>query len=251
METKDVSVKEQMIFGFRAVEEALLSGKEVQKIFLSQERKGAGLSSIKEFVRERNIPVQFVPKQRLNTMTRGNHQGIIALISPVAFASLENIIAQTFEKGIAPLILMTDGITDVHNLGAIARSAESLGVHALVIPSKDSAPVNAEAIKISSGALLHLSVCRTGNLVSSIQYMKDAGLQVIACTEKSERTIDKIDFHLPSAIVVGSEFSGIGKEILSLADFQVKVPMQGKISSLNVSVAAGIILYEAQRQRMK
>ena len=201
------------------------------------------------------MPFQFVPAEKLDIICQKNrlrsvsHQGVLAFVSAITYHDLTQVIPFVFEKSETPLILVLDEITDVRNFGAIARTAECAGVHAIIIPKKGSAQINTDAVKTSAGALNHIPVCRVDSLKSTIQFLKDSGLQIIACTEKAVENIQNINYTVPSAIVLGSEESGISTEIIKAADHLVKIPLFGKIASLNVSVATGIILYEAIRQR--
>ncbi len=204
---------------------------------------------VRELVRTYNIPMQQVPIEKLNLLTKANHQGVVAFVSPIAFANLDNIVAEVFEKGETQKLLMLDNITDVRNFGAICRSAECQGFHAIIIPDKGSAQLNEDAVKTSAGALFHIPICRVSSLIKTVEALQMSGLQVTACTEKTDDLIDKIDFTTPHCIVMGSEEFGISNEIIRKADNLGKINMMGKTSSLNVSVAAGIIMYELNRQR--
>jgi 23S rRNA (guanosine2251-2'-O)-methyltransferase len=192
---------------------------------------------------------QQVPVEKLNRLTLKNHQGVVAFISPIIYQKIENIIPEIFEKGETPLILVLDCITDVRNMGAIARTAECAGVQAIVVPSKGSAQINPDAVKTSAGALYKIPVCRHDNLVQTVRFLQESGLQIVCCTEKTNDFIYKPDYSAPTAIVMGSEEDGVRNEIIRIADHLAKIPMYGEIESLNVSVATGVILYEAIRQR--
>jgi 23S rRNA (guanosine2251-2'-O)-methyltransferase len=240
-----------VVFGLRAIIETLRAGKEVDKIFLLNEGLQSELiPELVELAKQNSVPVQRVPIFKLNKITTKNHQGAVAFVSAIEYASLDNIIDKTFEVGKVPLILILDRITDVRNFGAIARTAEGAGVDAIVIPDKNAAQINSDAIKTSAGALNFVPVCRVKGLVNTIKYLKDCGLQIIACTEKTGNSLYEVDFTVPTAIVVGSEEEGISEQILHQATHQARINMLGKIESLNVSVSAGIILYEAVRQRV-
>jgi 23S rRNA (guanosine2251-2'-O)-methyltransferase len=191
-----------------------------------------------------------VPGEKLDRITRKNHQGIIAYISAVEYANIEELMPLLFETGKTPLILILDGITDVRNFGAIARSAECAGVHAIIIPEKGAAQVNADAVKTSAGALLRIPICRVRRLSESLKFLKNSGLQVLAATEKGADYYYKVDMTLPTAIIMGAEDTGVYVENLKLADKNIKIPILGEIESLNVSVAASLIIYEAVRQRL-
>jgi 23S rRNA (guanosine2251-2'-O)-methyltransferase len=241
--------KENTIFGIRPVIEALKSGKEIEKIMIQKGLRGEGFHGLNSLVKELEIPVQFVPVDKLNQITRLNHQGVIAFISEIGYQKLESIIPFSYEQGKVPLILVLDRITDVRNLGAISRTADCAGVDGLLLPEKGSAQLNAVAIKTSAGALYKLPVCRSHNLKESILFMKNSGLRIIAATEKASIDYTEADFTKPTALIVGSEEDGVSEEYLKLTDQRVRIPLHGEIESLNVSVATGIILYEILRQR--
>ena len=239
----------QMVFGIRAIMEAITSGKEIEALYI-QRGGGGGLSQeLKSLLTEYNITAQQVPVEKLNRLTAKNHQGAVAFISPIVYDKIENIIPQIFEKGEVPLILVLDSITDVRNMGAIARTAECAGVHALVIPVKGSAQINPDAIKTSAGALYKIPVCRHDNLVHTVKFLQESGLQMVCCTEKTTENIYTPDYTVPTAIIMGSEEDGIRNEIIRISDHLARIPMFGEIGSLNVSVSTGVILYEAIRQR--
>lgn len=243
------------IFGIRPIAEAIRSGKDIEKIFFQQgtpRTRGRLMCELNDEIKKFKIPFQFVPAQKLNHIVKSrNHQGVVALISPVSYSSIEDIIPAIFEKGETPLVIILDRITDVRNFGAICRSAECAGAHAIIIPSHGNAQINSDAIKTSAGAIFNIPICRSENLKQTIDFLKKSGLSIIACMEKSERTIYETNFSLPTALLFGSEENGISQEYLKLSDVQAKIPLFGKIQSLNVSVSAGIVLYEAVRQRMK
>ncbi len=242
----------EFVFGLRAIIETIKSGKDIDKLLLSTDadKDSEIMKELLLLLRERGIPYSRVPVQRLDKLTSKNHQGAICFVSAVNFASLDNVIADTFEQGKIPLILVLDRITDVRNFGAIARTAECAGVHAIVIPTKDAAQLNSDAMKTSAGGLNFVPVCREKNLHSAVMNLQYMGLQVIACSEQTERFIYQADFTAPTVILLGSEEDGISNDLLKLADMKVKIPMYGKIDSLNVSVSAGVAIYEAIRQRM-
>lgn len=239
----------QMVFGIRAVIEAIRSGKEIESLYIQRGIGGGLLNELKVLLNEYGILAQQVPIEKLNRITAKNHQGVIAIISPIVYQKIENIIPEIFERGETPLILVLDGITDVRNMGAIARTAECAGVHAIVIPAKGSAQINADGIKTSAGALYKIPVCRHDNFMQTTRFLQESGLQLVACTEKTNDYIYKPDYTVPTAIIMGSEEDGIRNEIIRIADYLAKIPMFGEIESLNVSVSTGIILYEAIRQR--
>jgi 23S rRNA (guanosine2251-2'-O)-methyltransferase len=242
---------ENLVVGLRPVMEAVQAGREVEKVLVKTGLNGDLARVLLELLRERHIPVQHVPIEKLNSLTANHHQGVVAFTSPVPYADLEEVVVRVIESGEVPLIVLLDGVTDVRNFGAIARSAECAGAHALVLPAKGAAPVNADALKTSAGALSRIPVCRTPNLPSAIYYLKDSGLQLVAATEKADALLYSCDFRLPTALVMGAEDTGISRPVLKLADRQVHIPLQGAIGSLNVSAATAVALFEAVRQRQK
>jgi 23S rRNA (guanosine2251-2'-O)-methyltransferase len=239
------------VYGIRSIIEAIRSGKEIEKLLLSKQAGGDLFNDLFALAREHQIPTQFVPLEKLNRMTYKNHQGAIAYISEISFFKIEHIVPTLFEEGKTPLILILDSITDVRNFGAIVRTAECAGVHAIIIPEKGSAPVNSDAVKTSSGALHSVPVCRVKSLHQIISYLKNSGIHIVATTEKVNNKYYDSDFTLPTAIIMGSEDEGIQPNVLQLADEAVCIPLSGNIASLNVSVATGIILFEAVKHREK
>ncbi len=240
---------QEFIFGIHPITETIESGKEVDKVLIQKELKSEGLSELARLCNHYKIPVIRVPIEKMNRITRKNHQGVIAFISAISYASLENIISTTYENGKNPFILVLDRITDVRNFGAIVRTAECVGIDAIVIPDKNTARLGGDAFKTSAGALSRVPICRERNLKGTLTYLKNNGLQVIACTEKAEKLMYEIDYDIPLAILMGSEEDGISPECMHLCNEQVKIPMYGKIASLNVSVATGLVLYEAVRNK--
>ncbi len=239
----------QMVFGIRAVIEAIKSGKDIEAIYVQRGLSNNLFLELKALLKEQELSYQQVPVEKLNRITTKNHQGVIGIISPVTYQKIENIIPEIYERGETPLLLILDGITDVRNLGASARTAECAGVHALIIPAKGSAQINPDAIKTSAGALYKIPVCRHESLLKTAKFLQESGLQLVACTEKTSDFLYKPDYTVPTAIIMGSEEDGISTELIRIAEHLAKIPMYGEISSLNVSVSAGIILYEAVRQR--
>jgi 23S rRNA (guanosine2251-2'-O)-methyltransferase len=239
----------EFVFGIHAVIEAIKAGKDIESIYLQRSLNGDLIYELKSYLKEIDAPVHHVPVEKLNRMSQKNHQGVIAVISSIAFQKIEDIIPAIYEKGETPLILILDGITDVRNMGAIARTAACTGVHAIVVPTKNSAQINADAIKTSAGALFTIPVCRHQNLHKTALFLQECGLQIVACTEKTNDLIYAPDYTVPTAIVMGAEDEGISNEIMRMANHLAKIPMFGEISSLNVSVSTGVILYEAIRQR--
>ncbi len=242
--------KENIIFGVHPVIEAINAGKEIDKLYIQRDIKGSGLTELRNAVKKAKIAFSHVPIQKINRHTSGNHQGVLAFISPIDLADIETVIPTLFDEGKMPLILVLDKLTDVRNFGAIARTAECAGVDAIVVPKRESAQINADAIKTSAGALHNIPVCKVNNLTDCVMFLQASGLKVVGCTEKTEQSIYEVDFNSPTAVVMGSEEKGISNQILKICDDKAKIPMAGEISSLNVSVAAGIILYEAVKQRI-
>ncbi|MFC2096399.1 23S rRNA (guanosine(2251)-2'-O)-methyltransferase RlmB [Bacteroidota bacterium] len=238
------------IFGIRAVIEAIKSGKQIDKLMIRAGLKGELFYELMELVKDMQISTQYVPNERINRVTMKNHQGVLAFISPIEFQNIENILPTLYEKGKTPLIVILDKVTDVRNFGAITRTAECANVDAIIIPEKGSAQISADAVKTSAGALLKIPVCRVKSLSKTIKYLKDSGIQVVAATEKADNLYYKVDFTIPTAILMGAEDKGVDMEYLRVADQMVKIPILGEIESLNVSVAASIFIYEAVKQRM-
>lgn len=239
----------QMVFGIRAVMEAIDSGKEIESLFVQRGLASALMQELKQLVKQHDITYQQVPVEKLNRITRKNHQGVIAVISPITYQRVEDVVPMIYEAGEVPLILVLDQITDVRNFGAIARTAACAGVHAIVVPKKGSAEINPDAIKTSAGALYKITVCRQDNLAKTAKFLQESGIQIVALTEKTEQDIYVPDYTVPTAIALGSEEYGVSDELIRLADHLAKIPMLGDIASLNVSVAAGVGVYEAVRQR--
>lgn len=242
---------ENLIFGTRAVIEALDAGREIEKILVQKGLSNELYHQLRRALKGATVPIQFVPPEKLNRLTTRNHQGVVAFVSEVKYFSVEELLPQVFESGRVPLILILDRVTDVRNFGAIARSAECAGVDFIVVPSRGSAQVTGDAVKTSAGALNRIKVCREDNLKRVIDDLKASGVQVIACHEKTESLIYDLDLAAPSAIIMGGEESGISGEYLKRSSASGKIPMPGKTASLNVSVAAGIVLFEAVKQRLQ
>lgn len=239
----------QHVFGIRAVMEAIESGKEIESLFIQRGLSGHLFQELKQVLKEHQIAYQQVPIEKLDRITRKNHQGVIAVISPITYQQVEHVVPLIYEKGEVPLLLILDGITDVRNLGAIARSAECAGVHALVVPKRGSAEINPDAIKTSAGALYKIDVCREEDLTQTVRFLQDSGVKVVVCTEKTSDTIYQQDYTGPLALIMGSEDEGVSNQLIRIADGLAKIPMMGEIGSLNVSVASGVVLFEAVRQR--
>lgn len=238
-----------ILIGFRALIEAIKAGKEVEKVLIKKGLTGDLYQETFELIKEHKIAYQLVPIEKLDRITRKNHQGIIAFVAIIEYSSIENLIPMLFEKGENPIILVLDQISDVRNFGAIARSAECAGVHGIVIPEKGVAQINFDALKTSAGALLKIPVCRVQNLYRTVNFLKNSGLKIFSSTEKAQKNIFEADFSQPLAIIMGSEDTGISSDLLNITDEKVKIPLQGTIESLNVSVATSIVCFEVVRQR--
>jgi 23S rRNA (guanosine2251-2'-O)-methyltransferase len=239
----------QFIFGIRPVAEAINSGKEINKVFIKKGLQSELFTELFHKIRELGIPFQFVPAEKLNSLVRGNHQGIVAVLSLIEYKNIEEIVRRTYEEGRDPLIVILDQITDVRNFGAIARTAECAGVDCIVIPEKNSVTITPDAIKTSAGALNRIAVSRQRDLLSAIKFLQESGIEIAAATEKAHDFYYASDLRGPLAIILGSEESGISSALLNAADRKVRIPLAGSIESLNVSVALGIIIFEVIRQR--
>lgn len=240
---------DNIIFGLHPVEEALLEHRDIDKIMVSRDERKPDYVEVRKLAKQNNIFVQEVPKEKLNRITMKNHQGIIAFTSPIEFQSIENLLPHLYEQGKDPLLLALDGVTDVRNFGALARTAECAGIDGVLIPQKGGAPINGDAMKTSAGALLKIPVSKSKSLINTIKFLKDSGVQIVSCSEKGTGTIYEADMNLPTVIVMGGEDEGISGDILKISDQVVQIPMHGTINSLNVSVAGAIIMFEAARQR--
>lgn len=237
------------IYGTRAAIESIEAGKEIDKLIVQKDLRNELILELLTLAKNHSIPVQKVPLEKLQRITKKNHQGVIAFLSSVVYASLDNVISEAYAKGETPLLIILDRVTDVRNIGAIARTAECAGAHAIVVPSRGTAQLGADAMKTSAGALNHIPVCRVENLKTTIKEIQANGIQVLACSEKADDLIYQADLTSPIAIMMGSEEDGISPEYLKLSDGHVKLPVKGNIESLNVSVATGVIIYEVLRQR--
>lgn len=240
----------QCIYGIFPVLEFLRSGAMAEKIFMKKGLSGHNVMEIRKLAAERGVPVKEVPVEKLDRTVRGTHQGVICYGSLVAWQRVEDVIPFIFEGGTDPLILILDRVTDVRNFGALCRTAECAGFHAVLVPAIGSAEVNADAVKSSAGAVFRLNLCRSNRLKDTLKFLKDSGIKVVGCTEKADNLIYAEDLRGPLAIVMGSEEDGISPEYLKLCDASVKIPMPGETQSLNVSAAGAIVLFEAVRQRM-
>ena len=241
--------KQDMVYGIRPVIEAIDSGKEAEKVFIQKGLRSDTFGELMKMIKDRSIPYQIVPIEKLNRLTRKNHQGVVAYISPVVFYQIEDILPTIYEEGKAPFVIILDRITDVRNFGAILRTAECTGVDAVVIPSKNSAQLNSGTIKSSAGAIYKIPICRSDNLKTTLDFLRNSGLKIVAAAEKAEVNHFQSDMTGPIGIILGSEGEGISAEYLKKTDMEIKIPLLGEIESLNVSVAAGVLMYEVVRQR--
>ena len=237
------------IFGLRPVIEAIRAGKQIDRLLIRQGLRGALYHELMTEVRKHNIVWQIVPEERIELVTRKNHQGVLAWLSVIEYQHIANLLPMIFERGEDPLIIVLDGVSDVRNFGSIVRTAQCLGAHAVVIPEKGSARITADAVKASAGALHTFPVCRERSIVRTTEFLKESGLRIICAAERSRNIASGNNLTGPVVLILGSEDKGISRELTALADHTVKIPMRGTISSLNVSIAAGILLYEIIRQR--
>ncbi len=239
------------VFGLHSVKETLLSEKEIERVYIQKGAKNEGLKEVMQLAKQRGADIAMVPVEKLNRTTRKNHQGVICFVSPIHFAEIDNVISSVYERGETPLVIVLDEVTDVRNFGAITRTAECAGAHAILFPEKGSARIGSDAMKTSSGALNHIPICRTKNLIKSLKDIKAHGLNIVACSEKGNKAIYDIDMTGPTAIIMGSEERGIKIDHSSEANDFGQIPMTGQVKSMNVGVAMGIITFEAIRQRLK
>ncbi|MCB9202131.1 MAG: 23S rRNA (guanosine(2251)-2'-O)-methyltransferase RlmB [Flavobacteriales bacterium] len=237
-----------MIFGIHPVLEAIQSGKQIDKIFIQNGLQGENIKNIKIAISKIDLRINYVPLEKLNRITRKNHQGVIAFLSAVELNSVESVVPHLFEQGKSPFLLILDRVTDVRNFGALVRTAECAGADAVIIGNVSNAPVNSDAMKTSAGALNHMTICKEENLPRTIDFLQQSGIKVFAATEKTDNLVYSQEMQKPLAIVMGSEENGISQEILKRCDARIKLPLFGKTESLNVSVACGAILYEVVRQ---
>ena len=238
-----------LIFGIRPVVEAIEAGREIEKLYIRKGAEGQLMTELRDLCLRHRVRVQEVPVEKLNRLVRGDHQGVVAQIAAIAYVQLDDILERVPDDE-TPLVVVFDGVTDVRNFGAIARSAECAGAHGLIAPLKNSAPVNAEAIRASAGALTTIPVCRVGSIRNTLKTLQAEGFQVVAATEKSRKLLYDADLRRPTALVMGAEETGISKEVLKLCDERLAIPLIGRIESLNVSAAAAVMLFEVVRQRI-
>lgn len=244
--------KQQIVYGLRPVIEAIASGQQVERVLLQNGLNSSLLNELRIQMREHDVPFQYVPVERLNKLTTGNHQGVVATIAAVKYRPFVDLMEElAADENRVPLVVLLDHITDVRNMGAIARTAECAGVDAIVVPDHGSAAMNEDAVKTSSGALLRLPVCRELNLKTVVNLAKQYGLQIVASTEKGALHYREVDFRRPTLLIMGNEETGISPELLKMSDVRAKLPIVGEVQSLNVSVAAGVMVYEALEQRSR
>jgi 23S rRNA (guanosine2251-2'-O)-methyltransferase len=237
-----------LIFGIRPVQEALRERRPIDKIFIQNNLRGPHTEELMDELSRSGLPILKVPQQKLDRLTRKNHQGVIAMISPVEFHPLDEVIQSVYERGETPVLLYLDRVTDVRNFGAIVRSAECLGAQAVIVPEKGGAAIGSDAVKTSAGALLRLPVCRVKYPSEDLEKIKLQGIRIVGISEKGNVGIDELDLKGPQLLIMGSEEDGISPSLLKICDGLAQIPMTGEISSLNVGVAAAIALYERQRQ---
>lgn len=242
--------KDEYIYGLRAIIEAINAGKDIDRILISKDLQGDLARELMDLVRKHRLVCRRVPVEKINSITRRNHQGAIAILSPITYQKLWDMVPMLYDDGILPLIMVLDGITDVRNFGAIARTCECAGANAIVIPERGSVSVGGDAVKTSAGALMRLPVCRERNLAGAVRFLRDNGYRIVAVSEKADINYTQSDYTGPTALVMGAEDVGISDEVLKECDTFVSIPMFGEIESLNVSVAAGVMLYEVVRQRL-
>lgn len=244
-------MEKDFIFGIHPIIEAIDAGKTIDKVFIQNGLLGDNIKKLKIKLSQAGIYIKYVPIEKLNRLTKKNHQGACAFLSPVQFFSIEDVIPQLFEEGKMPFVLILDHLTDVRNFGAICRTAEITGVDVIVIPEEGCSPINSDSVKTSAGAIFNLKICKEKNLLKVLDYLKLSGIKVVCATEKTDKLIYEENLNPPIAIIVGNEERGISKELLKNADANLKLPILGKIESLNVSVACGVFLYEVVRQNLK
>lgn len=238
------------IFGIHSIEEALNSGKEIDKVFLQKGLDSPTISKLITEIQRANIAISFVPIQKLNKLANGNHQGIVAKIAPIKTVSIEQLVEDAFEQTDTPLFILLDGVSDVRNFGAIIRTAECSGAQGIIIPQQGSAAINDQVVKTSAGAIFNLPICRVNHLKDALFFLQSYQTQIVSASEKAKKELYVIDFKKPTALIMGNEGEGVSKSLLKMSDHQARLPMLGKTESLNVSVACGLFMYEAVRQKM-
>ena len=241
--------EKEFIFGMHPVIEAIKAGRQIDRVLVKQGLRGELYHELMKVINELNVPWQVVPLEKLDYLTKKNHQGVIAWISLIEFQDIEKLLPMLFEQGTDPLLLMLDGVSDVRNFGAIVRSAACFGAHAVIIPEKNSARITADAVKASAGALNSFPICRVPSITKCLTYLKESGLKAAAASERASEAVSSSDLRGPLVVILGSEDKGISRELLDISDITTAIPMAGSIGSLNVSVSAGVLLYEIMRQR--
>ena len=240
-----------IVFGTRPVLEAINSGKTLEKLFIQKNLKKEILEKIKSKLSNKKINISYVPKEKLNRITKKNHQGIICYISPISYQPIEEIIQRVFEKGKDPFVIILDRITDTRNFGAISRVADASGVDAIIIPEKESAIITSDSIKTSAGAINYIPICKVKSLRRTANFLKESGLKLVSCTEKGDTKFYDADLTSPCCIILGSEKDGISNSLMDISDERLNIPMKGNVESLNVSSSASVILFEVVRQRFR
>ena len=238
-----------IIYGIHAIEQALMTNTSIGKIFVQKGLSGPTFKTLEAQIHQAQIPTSYVPVEKLNRLTKGNHQGVVAQISPVAFVNFEIMITEAQEKHEAPLFIILDQVSDVRNVGAILRTASCTNVSGVIIPKTGSAPLNEDTVKTSAGGIFEVPIAKVDHIKDAIYYLQASEIQVVAITEKAEESFYQADFTKATAIIMGSEGKGIMDSVLNLSDMRVKIPMSGNVGSLNVSVACSVCLYETIRQR--
>ena len=251
MEDKHQEEKTQYLYGMHPVLEAVRAGRKFDKVLLKKGLEGSQFRELMQLLTENELPYQFVPGEVLDRKCRGSHQGVMALVARIDYVDIDQFIDNALGRTLTPLVMILDGVSDVRNLGAIARSLEVAGGQGIIVPAKGGAAINAEAVKASAGALMRIDTCKVSNLRLAIYSLRQAGFKIVASSEKADMSMYEADLTGPVAIIMGSEGTGISKSILSLADQTVSIPQQGQIGSLNVSVASAIMAFEAVRQRLE
>ena len=241
--------KEHHIFGIRAILEAIQAGKEIDRVFVQKESSGDLMRELMKALKKHEVNYAYVPQEKLDRMTSGNHQGAVATISPVKFHDLETMVESALSSGKIPLFLILDQLSDARNFGAIIRTAECTGVSGIIVQKQGSAPVNGDTVKTSAGAVFNVPICKVGHIKDAIFHLQGSGIKTVAATEKTDKNIFDLELNQPLAIIMGSEDRGVNPSVLKIVDEAAKLPMYGNIGSLNVSVACGAFLYETLRQR--
>ena len=241
--------RENTIFGIHPILEALDTELVIDKLFLQKDSNNSKIQEIVTICEKSDVTINYVPVEKLNRLTKGNHQGVVAITSPISFYSLESLVENIIQEKEKPLFLILDQISDVRNFGAIIRTAECTGVDAIIIQKKGGAPVTGDTIKTSAGAIFKIPICKVDHIKDAIFYLKASNIITIAATEKTNETIYDLSLNKPLAVIMGSEGKGVSKSVLNIVDYKAALPLLGKINSLNVSVACGALLYEVLRQR--